>query len=171
MQPFTIACGVALPLGLLVPRALVAPFSTIALTPIGYRLNTRFLSGALYRTSGATSIFSTRPATSCRRPATSCRWHSPAARKPMPGGAVPGVAWGNADDVVDGLAATIEVDGATDAQITITPGATKDESQTTFVTIVTIVNTAYIKYMTKLVKHTFQRSSMLENPPGISEIV
>ncbi|KAJ7655895.1 hypothetical protein B0H17DRAFT_1146349 [Mycena rosella] len=35
-------------------------------------------------------------------------------------GAVPDVAWGNADDVADGLAATVDVDGATDAQIRIT---------------------------------------------------
>ncbi|KAJ6517856.1 hypothetical protein DFH09DRAFT_1098648 [Mycena vulgaris] len=35
-------------------------------------------------------------------------------------GTVPSVSWGNADDAADGLVTTIDVDGATDAQITIT---------------------------------------------------
>ncbi|KAJ7465679.1 hypothetical protein FB451DRAFT_1487286 [Mycena latifolia] len=38
----------------------------------------------------------------------------------LAGGVVPAVAWGNADDVADGLTTTVDVDGATDAQITIT---------------------------------------------------
>ncbi|KAJ7458624.1 hypothetical protein FB451DRAFT_1508081 [Mycena latifolia] len=38
----------------------------------------------------------------------------------LAGGAVPDVAWGNAEDAADGLTTTVDVDGATDAQITIT---------------------------------------------------
>ncbi|KAJ7458629.1 hypothetical protein FB451DRAFT_1406383 [Mycena latifolia] len=38
----------------------------------------------------------------------------------LAGGVVPAVAWGNTDDVADGLTTTVDVDGATDAQITIT---------------------------------------------------